>query len=173
MLRTSPRPLAILLALAAYALSTGACVEVKSTSGPTAPSVTVSGSGSTSGGGTGSLSIQAFSGTWTSGAASEAVLPSQCTAFDYRVSPAADNRSGSVSFKATCAGITVDGTGSGVLTGDVLTWNAQGTASRVGLSCPFAFENSTATLEGSGVRVNYRGTVCGLPVSGSEVLRKP
>lgn len=164
------RGTALGVALALLA-SAGACVEVRSSSStPTSPSVTVTGSG-TSGGG-GSLSIQAFSGAWSSGPAGDAVLPSQCSAFDYRVSPAADGRSGTVTFKATCAGVTVDGSGTGVLNGEVLSWTAQGTASRVGLSCPFVFDNSTATIENGGVRVNYRGTVCGFPVSGSELLRR-
>lgn len=161
--------LAVLLSAGAPALL-GGCVEVKSSSTPTAPSVTVAGPGSP--GITGGITIQAFSGTWSSGTGADSVLPSQCTAFDYRLSPAADGRTGSVAFKATCAGVSVDGSGTGVLNGDVLSWTAQGTATRAGLSCPFAFDDSTATLENGGVRVNYRGTVCGFPLSGSELLRK-
>lgn len=162
--------LAVLLVVSPWLL--GGCVEVKSSSStPTAPSATVTGPGG-SPGVTGGITIQAFSGTWSSGSAADSVLPSQCTAFDYRLSPAADGRTGSVAFKATCAGVSVDGSGTGVLNGDVLSWTAQGTATRAGLSCPFAFDDSTATLENGGVRVNYRGTVCGFPLSGSELLRK-
>ncbi len=166
MLRLSLRATALLTLVSTAAFVAPGCVEVKSGSTLTAPSV-VTGPGTG-----GSLSIQAFSGAWTSGATSDAVLPSQCTAFDYRVSPAADGRSGNVSFKATCAGVTVDGSGTGVLNGDVLSWTAQGTASRSGLACPFVFSDSTATLENGGVRVNYRGTVCGFPIAGSELLRR-
>lgn len=162
--------LAVLLSAGAPALL-GGCVEVKSSSTPTAPSVAAPGPGG-SPGISGGLTIQAFSGTWSSGTGADSVLPSQCTAFDYRLSPAADGRTGSVAFKATCAGVSVDGSGTGVLNGDVLSWTAQGTATRAGLSCPFAFDDSTATLENGGVRVNYRGTVCGFPLSGSELLRK-
>ena len=166
MLRLSLRATVRLTLVATVVSVAPGCVDVKSGSTLTAPTVV------TSPGTGGSLSIQAFSGTWSSGAASDPVLPSQCTAFDYRVSPAADGRSGTVSFKATCAGVTVDGSGTGVINGDVLSWTAQGTASRSGLACPFVFSDSTATLEGGGVRVNYRGTVCGFPVAGSELLRR-
>lgn len=174
MLRHSLRATAILALASIALLAGGGCVEVKSGSSPTSPSP---GTGTTpapgtGGGGSGGFSIQAFSGSWVSGGTGGAALPSSCTAFDYRVTPSADGRSGAVAFRATCAGIDVDGTGTGVLNGEVLSWSAQGTATRVGLTCPFTFSDSTAALENGGVRVNYRGTVCGFPVSGSELLRK-
>lgn len=173
MLRLWLRAPALVVVVSSALLAAAGCIEVKSGSTLTAPSsVTVTPAPGTGQGTSGSLSIQAFSGTWTSGATSGAALPSQCTAFDYRVSPAADGRSGNVTFQATCAGITVDGSGTGVLNGDVLSWTAQGTAGRAGLACPFAFSDSTATLEGGGIRVNYRGTVCGYPIAGSELLRR-
>lgn len=177
MMRPSARAVALASLFLAGTLSfTGGCVDVRSSSTPTSPTVTAgTGTGSTGtpgAPGSGGLSIQAFSGAWVSGGLGDAALPTSCTAFDYRVTPGANDRSGSVVFKATCAGVTVEGTGTGVLNGDVLSWTAQGTASRAGLACPFVFDNSTAALEGGGVRVNYRGTVCGLPISGSELLRK-
>ncbi len=88
----------------------------------------------------------------------------------YQVVRSADGKSATVQFNGTCAGITAKGTGSGSLSGTVLTWNAQGTAVRSSLVCPFSFDNSTATPEGAGIRVNYAGSVCGVPVRGSELL---
>ncbi|MCU0256006.1 MAG: hypothetical protein MUF60_04635 [Vicinamibacterales bacterium] len=174
MLRHSLRATAILPVVSLALFVAGGCVEVKSGSAPTAPSSGTAAPAPGTGPGTsGGLSIQAFSGAWTSGGSSGTVLPSACTAFDYRVTPSPDGRSGAVVFRATCAGITVDGTGTGVINGDVLSWTAQGTASRNGLACPFLFDNSTAALEGTGVRVTYRGTVCGYPIAGSELLRRP
>ena len=54
----------------------------------------------------------------------------------------------------------------------MLNWTAEGTATRSGLTCPFNLTQGTAAPEGSGVRVTFAGTVCGLPVSGSELLQK-
>jgi hypothetical protein len=117
-----------------------------------------------------------FGGTWTSGAAtgsSTPGLPNGCTQFDYKITPAPDGQSAAVDFAATCASISVRGKGTATLAGSTLTWGAEGT---VGLGaapvCPFSFFNSTATREGDGIRITYSGTVCGVPVSGSELLRR-
>ncbi len=168
------RPSAALAILALGLFTAQGCVEMKSGSSPTSPSpgVSTTPAPGTGTGTSGGLSIQAFSGSWASGSAGGTTLPTTCTAFDYRVTPSTDGRSGTVAFTATCAGIAVDGTGAGTLNGEVLSWSAQGTASRVGLTCPFTFSEGTAALENGGVRLTYRGTVCGFPVSGSELLRK-
>ena len=147
------RPSAALAILALGLFTAQGCVEMKSGSSPTSPS-------------------RGVSTTPAPGTGTGTTLPTTCTAFDYRVTPSADGRSGTVAFTATCAGIAVDGTGAGTLNGEVLSWSAQGTASRVGLTCPFTFSEGTAALENGGVRLTYRGTVCGFPVSGSELLRK-
>lgn len=153
-----------LLRLAALALviPAASCVDVKSSSTPTTPTAL---------GGTAAATILGFAGGWTS-ASTPGTLPGGCSAFDYRLTPSADGQAGDVTFKATCAGITAEGSGRGVMNGSVLNWTAQGTASRDGLTCPFAFADSTATLEGAAVRLNYRGTICGIPVSGSELMRR-
>lgn len=123
-----------------------------------------------------SVSAASFGGAWTSSStssgASGATAPDGCAQFDYTVAPAADGRSAKLTITATCAGIAVTASGQGAMVGETLSWSASGTASRGSLSCPFSFENSTATLEGAGVRVNYAGTVCGIPVRGSELLVK-
>lgn len=115
-----------------------------------------------------------FAGAWTSSAttlgAGGAAVPESCSQFDYSVTPAADGRSARLALDATCAGITVTASGQGTMAGESLSWSASGTAVKGSLTCPFSFENSTATLEGSGVRVTYAGTVCGIPVKGSHLL---
>jgi hypothetical protein len=161
------------LVLVSLALTAAACAGGSTPAAPTASTGPAVGAGS----GSATSTIANFGGTWVSGSAGAggalAGAADACSQLEYKLTPSADNRSGTVTFNATCVGITAQGSGSGVLTGDVLGWNARGTASRSGLSCDFSFDNSTAALEGSGVRVTYRGTVCGLPVSGSELLRRP
>lgn len=76
-------------------------------------------------------------------------------------------------FQATCnGGITLTGTASGTLTDQVLTWQAVGTANIPDLaSCPFTL-NGTARLEGETIRIDYTGSTCLGPISGTEVLEK-
>jgi hypothetical protein len=67
----------------------------------------------------------------------------------------------------------VTGSGSGTLSGSAINWSASGLVSQGGVNCPFTFTNSKATLGSDGnVVVNYSGTVCGIPVSGTETVKK-
>jgi hypothetical protein len=121
---------------------------------------------------TGSAAVlEALAGAWTLGSSSTA-LPAGCTALDYTVTKAADGNSAAVAFKGACAGIEGSGSGTGTVSGSTLKWTAEGTATRSGVTCPFNFTDGTAAAEGNGVRVTFAGTVCGLPVSGSELLRR-
>lgn len=152
---------------AAALLALGAGCGPSSQTPATAPSGLASRSG---------VTAANFGGTWTSSAttldAGGAALPDGCSRFDYSVTPAADGRSARLAVNATCAGISVTASGQGTMAGESLSWSASGTAVKGSLTCPFSFENSTATLEGSGVRVTYSGTVCGIPVKGSQLLVK-
>jgi len=80
-----------------------------------------------------------------------------------------------VTFTATCASnIAVSGSGSGTLSGDTINWSANGLVAQGGVNCPFTFTNSKATLDDASkqVVVAYTGTVCGIPVSGNETVKK-
>ncbi|MEO8077163.1 MAG: hypothetical protein ABI818_12600 [Acidobacteriota bacterium] len=37
---------------------------------------------------------------------------------------------------------------------------------------PFSFPNGKATQDAAGIKIVYSGTVCGIPVSGDEVLQR-
>lgn len=116
--------------------------------------------------------IDSFTGSWgASSTPSSASVPNGCTRFDYTVERVSEN-SVKVTVDATCATVAVNGSGQGTLSGNVLAWGASGNATAKGVSCPFTFKDSTATPEGSGVRVVYSGTVCGVPVQGSELLAR-
>jgi hypothetical protein len=114
--------------------------------------------------------LEAIAGTWTLGASG--APPDGCTALDYTITKSADGQSGDIQFNGTCAGVQATGTGKATLSGSTLNWSAQGTAIRDGLSCPFNVSQGTAQLEDTGVRVTYAGTVCGLPVNGSDLLQR-
>lgn len=116
-------------------------------------------------------SLETFAGTWSS---TSTVIPATaCGNLKYTVTPV-NTTTANVTFAATCAGnIQVSGTGTGKVTGATLDWNAQGLVGQGGVNCPFSFTNGKATEEaGSGIKVTYSGTVCGIPVSGTEVVKK-
>lgn len=151
----------ILAAIAAACALTAGCDSLKKLTdkSPTSPT-------------TGTVSLGDFAGTWVT--AGTGFPATSCGGVKYTVTPITSS-SANVTFSGTCAGtIQIDGTGSGTISGSTLAWNAQGTVTQGTLSCPFTFTNGKATEEATGgVRIVYSGTVCGIPVSGDEVLKKP
>jgi hypothetical protein len=140
----------------AAAVAAAGCFSYERTSGtPTGP---------------GSTGLGALLGNW----ASTNVLPSResCTDFRWSVSERSDT-SARGSFSATCANdLHLQGTASGTLSGDVITWNAVATASVAGLgSCAITLEG-TAELGVDSIRIPYRGDTCLGRVSGVEHLRR-
>ena len=117
------------------------------------------------------VKIDQFAGTWLSVTA--ATPATGCGNLKYTVTPTTAT-SANVSFTATCASnITVTGSGAGTLAADALNWSSSGLVSQGGVNCPFTFTNSKATLDAtSQVVVAYNGSVCGIPVSGTEKLKK-
>lgn len=118
------------------------------------------------------VSLDVFAGVWTSTTASTPATA--CGNVRYTVTPVSAT-SANVAFEATCAGtIQVAGSGTGTVSGSTLEWSAQGLVSQGGTNCPFTFPNGKATEEaGGGIRISYAGTVCGIPVAGIEVVKKP
>ena len=118
-----------------------------------------------------SVTMESFAGTWASQTASTPATA--CGTVKYTV-VATNATTGNVTFEATCAGsIKVNGTGAGKIVGDTLEWSAQGLVSQGGVNCPFTFGTGKAKADASGaIVVDYAGTVCGIPVSGSEVVKK-
>lgn len=117
-------------------------------------------------------SLDQFVGTFTSPSVTT-VGPTSCGNLRYLVTPTSSTAA-TVTFVATCAtNIQVSGNGAGTLSGSTLGWSAQGSITQGEITCPFSFANGTATAEGAGgLRVTYSGTVCGIAVSGTEVLAR-
>ena len=117
-------------------------------------------------------SLEAFAGTWAS--TTQSTPATGCGNVRYIVTPVGGTTA-NVTFSATCAStIEVTGTGTGKMNGATLEWTAQGLVGQGGTNCPFSIPNGKATEEtGGGIKVSYAGTVCGIPVSGSEVVKKP
>src|SRR5262245_7795750 len=118
-----------------------------------------------------SVTMNAFAGTWSS--VTGGTPAAGCGNVKYTVTPLTAT-SANVQFNGTCAGnITVSGTGNGTLSGSTLNWSATGLVGQGGVNCPFSFTNSKATTDASGqLIVDYTGTVCGIPISGTETVKK-
>ena len=134
------------------ALAAAACVEYKH-DGPTSPSGVLQ-------------SLTA--GLWTSAGT---IDPNACGNFQWQITELTAS-SATGTFSATCAGgITLAGSAEGTLSGSTLNWRASGTAGTPIGDCPFTL-TGTANLESAGIRVNYSGTTCVGPISGSQLLTK-
>jgi Fe-S cluster assembly iron-binding protein IscA len=119
-----------------------------------------------------SVSMDVFAGTWSSTTASTPATG--CGNVKYTVTPVSASTA-NVSFNATCGGnIAVNGSGTGTLSGSTLDWSANGLVAQGGVNCPFTFTNGKATQDSAStnVIVTYSGTVCGIPVSGTETVKK-
>jgi len=135
-----------------------ACVETKH-EGPASPS---------------EMAKVLTTGSWTSAATAvpSALSPSSCGNLEWKILTMTST-SASGTFKATCGGgLTLEGSAEGKLNGLTADLKASGTVGGTGVTCPFAL-TGTAVPEGlDKVRINYNGTTCLGPVSGSEVLTK-
>ena len=116
------------------------------------------------------VSMNVFAGTWASATASTPATG--CGTVKYTVTPV-NTTTATVTFAATCASnIQVTGSGTGQLNGSALDWSAQGLVGQGGVNCPFTFTNGKAVEDPGGIKVTYSGTVCGIPVSGTEIVTK-
>ena len=115
-------------------------------------------------------------GTWTSasieGEAQSFPSAESCIDLEWTITEQ-DASQYSGSFLATCAGgISLAGTAEGTLLDGVLEITAAGTATpQGGASCPFTL-TGTARLEDNAIRLDYTGTSCAGPISGTELLER-
>jgi hypothetical protein len=98
-----------------------------------------------------------------------------CTLVEFKVEKQADGKAAKIVFAATCANARLRGVGLGQLSNGVLYWKAEGVlALASGRTCQFRFvEGNRAATAGEGfIKVAYNGTVCDVPVSGSQVVKR-
>jgi hypothetical protein len=103
------------------------------------------------------------------------VADGMCRLIEFHVERQADGTSALIVFAATCANARIRGRGVGQLSNGVLFWKAEGVlALTSGRTCQFRFvEGNRAVPAGEGlVKVIYSGTVCDVPVSGSQVVKR-
>lgn len=116
--------------------------------------------------------LSAYTGTWTSSPGADPVTPGTCRGVQWRL-PSTAGSTATGNFSATCAGVQVSGSVTVAMARTSLTWRVGGRAvGEGGQPCAFAL-SGTATMERVGMRVEYEGTVCGTPVNGTDVWRRP
>lgn len=120
--------------------------------------------------GPGGTGLAALMGSW----GSTSLIPSaeSCADFKWDVTQRTAT-SAAGSFSATCAGdLRLQGTARGSLSGDVISWDAEGTATAPLLpSCRITL-TGTAELGVDEIRIPYNGDTCVGKVSGVQVLKK-
>jgi hypothetical protein len=121
---------------------------------------------------TGSNTIGALAGTWTSASTSIVPAPSSCTNFKWNATTLTST-SASGSFSATCAGdLNVSGTAQGTMSGTTVNWSADAIATTPSIPSCAVHLSGTADIGVDSIRVPYSGTTCLGPVSGVEVLAR-
>ena len=111
-----------------------------------------------------------FVGNWTSSSAADLPTPDSCSNLEWSVVEEGDSTY-SGSFRATCGdGVDLDGTLRGTLVGEVLNLSGSGTVTAPGATgCSFTL-TGTARVVGDALQLDYAGSTCLGPVSGTEIL---
>jgi hypothetical protein len=110
--------------------------------------------------------INSFSGTWRSSTVTS--VNGACTSMNWTITPTGAT-SATIAYSATCSGVAVTGTGNGTLNSNTLNWTTSGSAAN---NCSFGLSGTAVPDSGADLRVTYSGTVCGLPVSGTDTLHR-
>jgi hypothetical protein len=176
------RQLVVASIVAAVAAGLAAC-GTSTDSKPSEPTATVSTAPVTE------VTVDAFVGDWSPEASDGAPLDlggpdntadtitadGACRFVEFRVDREPDVRSAKVVFAARCANARLRGQGLGQMSNGVLFWKAQGMiALPSGRTCQFKFVEGNRAVRGDvGIlRVHYNGTVCDVPVSGTQIVKR-
>ena len=114
--------------------------------------------------------IRSYLGTW----AGPAITPAaqSCGGLQWKITTQTGGQA-SGDFSATCAdGVSLAGTMTATHGETSIPWAATGTATKGTATCPFSM-TGTGTFQGtSNIVVNYAGTSCNGPISGSETIKR-
>jgi len=100
--------------------------------------------------------------------------PGSCNNFQWQVT-ASTATSLAGSFSATCGGnITVTGTASGRVEGNLVPISVAGTATYAGvISCDFSLTGTGTIVDNDTIAIPYAGETCQGPVNGTQTLHRP
>jgi hypothetical protein len=114
--------------------------------------------------------IRSYLGTWTG--STVAPVAQSCGSLLWKITSQTGGQA-SGDFSATCAdGVALTGTMTATHGETSIPWAATGTATKDAVTCPFSM-TGTGTFQGtSNIVLNYAGTSCNGPVSGSETIKR-
>ena len=114
--------------------------------------------------------VRSYLGTWTG--TTVAPVAQSCGSMLWKITSQTGGQA-SGEFSATCAdGVTLAGTMTATHGDTSIPWAATGTATKGTATCPFSM-TGTGTFQGtSNILLNYAGTSCNGPVSGSETIKR-
>jgi len=122
--------------------------------------------------GSGGSSGAAATGVWTS-LSFTPPDPKSCGNFEWKItSQTPTSMAGDFSASCMNGAVEITGSASGRINGTIVPMTASGQATGGGLTCPFNLTGTGNILDENSMRVDYSGTTCVGPVSGSEVLRR-
>ena len=114
--------------------------------------------------------VRSYLGTWVGPAVAPAAQ--SCSGLQWKITSQTGTQA-SGEFAATCAdGVKLAGSLTATHSDTTIPWAATGTATKDTASCPFNM-TGTGTFQGtSNILVNYAGTTCLGPLSGSETIKR-
>jgi hypothetical protein len=117
-------------------------------------------------------SVRSYLGTWAGPAITAYPTTQSCGNMEWKIASQVGSQF-TGDFQATCSGgSTLAGTVVAQHGDASIPWAATGTATQGTSTCPFSLAG-TGTFQGtSNILVSYAGTVCALPVSGSETIKR-
>ena len=115
--------------------------------------------------------VRSYLGTWA-GATAVAPAAQSCGGLQWKITSQTGSQAGG-EFSASCGdGVILAGTMTATHGETSIPWAATGTATKGTVTCPFSM-TGTGTFQGtSNILVNYAGTSCNGPVSGSETIKR-
>ena len=138
------------LTLALFAIATFTACDRSTNDSPAAPTTPA---------------INTFTGTWRS---TSNTPNGACSAMNWTIAPTGATTA-TITYSATCSRVPINGTANATLNGTTLNWSTTGTA---GNGCAYGLNGTAAPTNITDLRVDYGGTVCGAPVTGTEVLHR-
>jgi hypothetical protein len=114
--------------------------------------------------------VRSYIGTWNGSTVAPAAQ--SCSSLQWKITSQTGTQA-SGDFVATCAdSVALAGTMTATHSDTAIPWAATGTATKGAVTCPFNM-TGTGTFQGtSNIVVNYAGTSCNGPVSGSETIKR-
>ena len=114
--------------------------------------------------------VRSYLGTWAG--ATTAPVSQSCGSLQWKITSQTGGQA-SGDFSAVCSGgVNMAGTMTATHGDTSIPWAATGTATKDAAACPFSM-TGTGTFQGtSNILVNYSGTSCNGPVSGSQTITR-